>query len=671
MKMKLNLGEGGIKGFLARHVEKIVFGLAVLVVLWVALPDSQRKPIEENLRPTAIISTATSATNRLARTDVWDGVIKPERFKQPDNYRLRAEGSLTPIDHKNYPAEIPLHKPAFPMDLRRTDPKIYTIEKIEVAVSYGPVTTAEDPRADGRAAIRRPTEKPVEVDGRPLPPSVMERLQKYGAPAGMGSGDGFARGGGRAAATGGTKVEGKYIVSILGQVPVKRQIGEYKAVLEDAADYIESRDVPNYGAGRETEYGKYYYQVERAEVAPDGTEGAWKVIGNSTRARKTETGWPAVSELADARFVDPVWTMALPPLMMRDLRPLALHSEVPSQAQAAEAAAEPEAEPEKDPMDDLDGPLAGPRAGPADPLAGLAGDPRPAPVAPFGRMPRGGGEGMGFGGHDMLGGENVAFKLFRYFDMDVQPGKTYVYRVKLYMEDPNDPAPPATKPQPRVLDKSVIERLARKTDKSVWWRESDYSQVSAVVRVPATKQVLAGSVLPPGTLVKEDPEKPIGTRIQETMANVMALVWDEKEAKDVPGTKLAGRGDVLNFKSDVEAIDVSASMLVKLPAYAFETNNVVLDVRGGEPLGRKSDLTAPGEILLIDGSGNLIVRQELADQPAFAENTFPAAPKSVDADLPLDGEPEKRPGTRPRPPRPGSGEGGGLLDGPPRPRRER
>jgi hypothetical protein len=139
----------------------------------------------------------------------------------------------------------------------------------------------------------------------------------------------------------------------------------------------------------------------------------------------------------------------------------------------------------------------------------------------------------------------------------------------------------------------------------------------------------------------------------------------------VPGTKLAGRGDVLNFKEDVEAIDVAASALVKLEGYRFETNSVVLDLRGGESLGRKSDLTTPGAILLVDGSGNLVVRRELEDQPAYAENNFPPAPKALDADHPPDEEPEKRPGSRPRPPRTRGGDAGGLLDGPPRPRRER
>lgn len=635
-KMKFSLGEGGIKGFFARHVEKIVFGLAVLVVLWVALPDSKRKPIDDSqLGPDAIKQTASSAGTRLQTDTAWP-LIKGERFKEPDNYLARAERSLIRVESNDYPADTPLNKPLFPLDVKRKDPDIYPIEKIEVAVSYGPVTSVEE---GGRPMIRR---EPVAADGRPLPAAVAQRLSKFGAPA---------------AASG--KAEGKYIVSILGQVPLKRQIAEYKARFKDAANYNEARDLPNYGAGQETDFGKYYYSVERAEIAPDGSEGQWKKIGDSFKARKLEATWPSVVELADARYVDPVWTMRLPPLMMRDLRPLALHSTVPSAAQSAEEAAEPEDEGEKDPMDDLDGPVLGEEE--EDPEVAVA--PRPMPRAPMPRPRRGGNEGYA---PPTVGIEDVEYKLFRYIDMDVQPGKAYVYRIQLFIEDPNDPAPPTPKPPLSALDKTVIERLARKPKKSEWWRLSPYSEVSQVVRVPATNQVLAGNVMPKGS---PDPDNKVGARLGETMVNVMALVWDEKKAMDVPGTVLAGRGSVLNFKSTVEAIDVANSVLKKLPDYEFQTNNIVLDLRGGETFNRKSDLSSPGEMLLVDDEGNLLVRRELEDQAAFAENTFPAEAKAAEG--PIEPETEKKPPrTRPRP---SSGEeAGGLLDTTPtRPSRNR
>ena len=57
----------------------------------------------------------------------------------------------------------------------------------------------------------------------------------------------------------------------------------------------------------------------------------------------------------------------------------------------------------------------------------------------------------------------------------------------------------------------------------------------------------------------------------------------------------------------------------------YFTHAIVLDLHGGEFLhGRKANslrLTTPGEILLLDLDGNLVVRDELDDRPACDEIT--------------------------------------------------
>ena len=55
--MKKLFGEGGIVGLLSRHCEKMVFGLAVLIVIWVALPDGDRTPIDESTQGPAVLKT--------------------------------------------------------------------------------------------------------------------------------------------------------------------------------------------------------------------------------------------------------------------------------------------------------------------------------------------------------------------------------------------------------------------------------------------------------------------------------------------------------------------------------------------------------------------------------------------------------------------------------------
>jgi len=57
----------------------------------------------------------------------------------------------------------------------------------------------------------------------------------------------------------------------------------------------------------------------------------------------------------------------------------------------------------------------------------------------------------------------------------------------------------------------------------------------------------------------------------------------------------------------------------------YFTRAIAVDFRGGERLrGRRGNslgLAAPGEILLLDADGNLVVHDELDDKPAYDEVT--------------------------------------------------
>ena len=80
---------------------------------------------------------------------------------------------------------------------------------------------------------------------------------------------------------------------------------------------------------------------------------------------------------------------------------------------------------------------------------------------------------------------------------------------------------------------------------------------------------------------------------------------------DVVGTVIGGRADE------------------KLKAN-FASNQTVIDLRGGDhiPGGpRASELKVPGEILLLDSNGALVVHDELDDLPAYEQaTTAPTTP---------------------------------------------
>ena len=56
----------------------------------------------------------------------------------------------------------------------------------------------------------------------------------------------------------------------------------------------------------------------------------------------------------------------------------------------------------------------------------------------------------------------------------------------------------------------------------------------------------------------------------------------------------------------------------------FDSGLVVMDIRGGRPI--KRDTTSPGEVLLMDDGGNLILRDELDDEAAYAHSKPPEEP---------------------------------------------
>jgi len=313
-----------------------------------------------------------------------------------------------------------------------------------------------------------------------------------------------------------------------------------------------------------------------------------------------------------ARYVDSRFAMNVPPLLLRPLPPLANHPDVPRARELAEGASAPEEGSDEPPL------------GLEDPLAGAA--PAPRGEERSRRVPAGARQEGGEGAYDSSSsGEDVEHYLFRFYDTHAEPGKSYVYRVKLLVEDPNYPRDPAMRPPTRTLSPDVIERLKRRPDKSVWWRESPYSEVSPVAHVPDTEKVLAGSV-DPGKVARP-PQRDFEIRQTEKSAKMMALVWDHEKALDVPGVVESLRGTVVNFTADTEAIDVTANGLRQLPGYRFETQNMVLDIRGGDWFTTKKNYASPGEVLLMDGDGKLVVRSELEDAEIFNNHIFPPPPE--------------------------------------------
>jgi hypothetical protein len=214
--------------------------------------------------------------------------------------------------------------------------------------------------------------------------------------------------------------------------------------------------------------------------------------------------------------------------------------------------------------------------------------------------------------------ENASpYRLFRFFDFNVEPGKRYVYRVQLALKNPNE-----------GKKASWLEKPELAKGKYVFTKWSD---PSPVISVPRDSRILLASVKPPRGSA-------------DAGAEILATSWLKKNGSEAHKDFSVGRGQVANYL-DQPVGDNKVS---------FRTEMAIVDIRGGEKLpGRaRKALTVPGQILVLEPDGTLVVRNELDDLPACDALTKTAAPEEEG------------------PPGPGPTPGGNALDmlegGPPR-----
>jgi hypothetical protein len=235
----------------------------------------------------------------------------------------------------------------------------------------------------------------------------------------------------------------------------------------------------------------------------------------------------------------------------------------------------------------------------------------------------------------------VKYKMVRFFDFSAVPGKSYRYRVCVQLEDPNRPRDPKAEPNQRILDQTVVDRLAKvvaedekktqETGKLVRtdFIQTDWSEPSNVVTIEKPEWFAAGGatlgrIIP---LKREGPE----VQISESSGKLAVAVWDASRATEVPIEKTVYPGSFLNFTESADVLNPLALQLRTVKDYSFETDAYVVDLRGGEKLlvdkaesKDEDDVvhTTPGEMLIVDGQGNLIVCNEVDDAEDYRRFLF-------------------------------------------------
>jgi hypothetical protein len=156
------------------------------------------------------------------------------------------------------------------------------------------------------------------------------------------------------------------------------------------------------------------------------------------------------------------------------------------------------------------------------------------------------------------------------------------------------------------------------------YRQTPWTDPTAPVTVSSGKELLAGPVAPTSTVPIRSRNVRFTKPYDEPTAKVVVLDWDNELAANIPVETEVRRGTLANFTKETEYLRPTERMLVQ-KNHSYNTNLLVVDIDGGQPLPsriRGEDLTAPGEVLVLEASGKLTVKNELRDLEQYQQNTF-------------------------------------------------
>jgi hypothetical protein len=216
----------------------------------------------------------------------------------------------------------------------------------------------------------------------------------------------------------------------------------------------------------------------------------------------------------------------------------------------------------------------------------------------------------------------VSYFLFRYLDYSVTPGKTYRYRVKLWLANPN-----------YGLNESDVANFDLTKEK---YLTTDVSNASNKVTIPPDSRVLARTVSSPSR----------SAPWSEPTANVLAVYFDMTDGSEwVWGeSEQVSRGSTLNIKSavtkDPATLGKPKTPNLRTPTAGTTvrptptstnpndpkaqpqrrdviTNTCIMDIYGGIELGKvvndAPSIRTPGKILVINSVGEIAIHNLIED----------------------------------------------------------
>ncbi|QDS87453.1 hypothetical protein EC9_16310 [Rosistilla ulvae] len=499
--------------------------------------------------------------------------------------------------------------------------------------------------------------------------------------AGMGMGMGIEMGGGIGGQRGNTAQRPiaytHQFIAGTAVMPNELLNDAFQSALGDATGFDPRRDRPRYIAFRVIRADVTNREVDALEEPDDAKilagEGDWVVTtSNNFMNNMYVKHWAGFApEVISPEYMDSVLTMPIPPLLIQDYMKFAVHPQVPLAGQKKRDGREVTEEVVEENVD-----ITGPATGTRLDLNSLQNRGAGARRGPGGMGSMGaegmmdsemmmGSEGM-MGSEMMMGSEGMMgsemmmgpggmmgstvvvaseYKLIRFYDFrdsprrnkfGPQPGRKYVYRIQVAIEDPNYPLNGRFAPPLKTLDADALERIQKRTaEDAVLTKQqgstyrtgylwSAWSEPSPPASLPELSWFAGGLTKPETTTTLE------GKTFQKSppTADIVSVNWDWGFATERTAQfEAATRGSILDKTSFTDEIVNPSTLEIKqLENASVKSRGVLIDIAGGENLAVLDDeeepMLAPGKMLLFDEQGGLVVQHEIEDAFRFRRYTF-------------------------------------------------
>jgi hypothetical protein len=573
--------------FLILHVEKIVLAIAVPLAIFIAYQGTKYKPL--SWQPEELSKVADNATN----------TIKTSERKAVDEgvsiitYDVKATWIKAKINSEYYRTDTMWLPSLFPERIKRGKVNIFPVNDLKAQSGLGAVSVNPAMLAEIR---RQSSDAPALPTTSPSAPVTL--------------------------ATGRL---GERWAIVTGLIPVKQQLDIYVDRFASSVMPDTLRDTPMY----------FFYDVERAEIVSGNNEPQWEKLDFLPEYTKKSMLWTGnVLDPVDPTFLAPFvkFPMAypLPPVTKKfgeevvhlPMIPMLTESQISLLKDVEKITEKRRKEMFDVRSEDIlqDNPFGSrERAGSGEINSGAADGNAPNRRRRTTRDQE---------DEDEIKPVHVDNYLFRFFDFSVAPGKSYRYRVRLYLANPNYML------APNVLEEEDLSKEP--------FLITEYCTPSNVVTIPLESRVLVTDVF---AVNSSQPW-------QEPSASIMAVHFDLEDGSEWYVEKpRVYRGSTINYKKQ-EALNPALEKQLstatpstrgsseisskgsskkttptKTSAKPAETKKegtkqidvvsdvCILDIRGGEPLyktptvaAKLPDLKVPGRVMVLEPSGNLLLR---------------------------------------------------------------